>query len=97
MLFPFYDGGSQLGPRGHDDNEDRERAVRNRRASFMQADEQAQSKQATGEGLQTLRVAAGRIDKWLADAAADEQARRKRATEEEVQALRAAPYCTNLG
>jgi hypothetical protein len=75
---------------GNDDNVDRERAVRDRIASFTQVDEQAQSKQATDEELQTLRVAASRLDQVLADAAADEQARRKQVTEEEVQALRAA-------
>lgn len=84
------DGRLQPGRMGNDDNQDRERAVRDRIASFMQADEQVQRKQVTHEELQTLRVAARRLDQLLVDAAADEQARRERATEEEVQALRAA-------
>lgn len=75
---------------GNDDSQDRERAVRDRIASFMQADEQVQSKQPTNVELETLRVAAWRLDQLLADAAAEEQARCKRPTQEEVQALLAA-------
>jgi hypothetical protein len=52
----------QLGPMGNDDNHDWERVVRDRIASFMQADEQVQSKQVRNEELQTLRVAAWRLD-----------------------------------
>jgi DNA primase catalytic subunit len=70
-----------------DDNQDRERGVRDRIATFVQV---AKGKQATDEELQTLRRAVGRLDRLLADVAADEQARRKRAEEEEAQALRAA-------
>jgi hypothetical protein len=80
----------QPGPMGNDHNRDRKSAVGDRIANFMQADEQAQGKQATNEELQTLRLAVGRLDQLLADAAADEQAGRKRAQEEEAQALRAA-------
>jgi hypothetical protein len=72
------------------ENQDRERDVRDRIATIVQAHEQARRKQATNEELQTLRRAVGRLDQLLADAAADEQARRKRAKEEEAQALRVA-------
>ncbi len=88
--FQFYDGHLQPGPMSNDDNQDRERNVRNRIATFVQAHEQAKGKRATDEELRTLRRAVGRLDQLLADAAADEQARRTRAKEEEAQALRVA-------
>jgi hypothetical protein len=88
--FQFYDGHLQPGPMSNDDNQDRERNVRDRIATFVQAHKQAKGKQAADEELQTLRRAVGRLDQLLADAAADEQARRKRAEEEEAQALRVA-------
>ena len=72
------------------ENQDRERNVRDRIATIVQAHEQARRKQATNEEIQILRRAVGRLDQLLADAAADEQARRKRAKEEEAQALRVA-------
>jgi hypothetical protein len=72
------------------ENQDRERSVRDRIATIVQAHVQARRKQATDEEIQTLRRAVGRLDQLLADAAADEQARRKRAKEEEAQALRVA-------
>jgi hypothetical protein len=74
----------------NDDNQDRERNVRDRIATFVKAHMQVKGTQATDEELQTLRRAAERLDQLLADAAADEQARRKRAKEEEAQALRVA-------
>jgi hypothetical protein len=85
--FQIYDGHLQAGPMSSDDSQDRERNVRDRIATFVQA---AKGKQATDEELQTLRRAVGRLDQLLADVAADEQARRKRAEEEEAQALRVA-------
>ncbi len=72
---------------GNDDNQDRERAVRDRIAIFFQADEQAQSKHASNEELQKLQNAVGRLDQLLTDAA-DEQTQRNRITEEEAQGLR---------
>ena len=74
----------------NDDNQDRERNVGDRIATFMQAHKEAKGKQATDEELRGLRRAVGRLDQLLADAAGDEQARLKRAKEEEAQALRAA-------
>jgi len=74
----------------NDNNQDRERNVRDRIATFVQAHGQAKGKQATDEELQTLRRAVGRLDQLLADVAADEPARRKRAKDEEAQALRVA-------
>ncbi len=78
----------QWGLMGNDDNQDRERAVRDRIAIFFQADEQAQSKHASNEELQKLQNAVGRLDQLLTDAAADEQTQRNRITEEEAQGLR---------
>ena len=72
------------------ENQDRERSVRDRIATIVQAHVQARRKQATDEEIQILRRAVGRLDQLLADAAADDQARRKRAKEEEAQALRVA-------
>jgi len=68
----------------NDDNQDRERNVRDRIATFVQAHKHAKGKQATDEELQTLRRAVGRLDQLLADAAADEQARRERATSHRI-------------
>jgi hypothetical protein len=48
--------------------QDREREVRDRIAGFIQANEQARSKQVSGEELQTLKAAAGRLDQLLRDA-----------------------------
>jgi hypothetical protein len=73
---------------GNDDNQDRDRAVRDRIAHFFQADEEAQRKRATEEELQRLHSAVGRLDQLLTEAAADERTQRNRATEEEVQELR---------
>jgi hypothetical protein len=72
----------------NDDNQDLERNVRDRIANFIQADERAEGKQAADEELQTLRLAAGRLDRQLADDAKEEQVQRKRAAE--IQLLRAA-------
>jgi len=74
----------------NDDNPDLERNIRDRIESFGQADKQTQGKPTTEEELQRLRLAAERLDQWLADVTADEQSPRKRATEEESDALRAA-------
>jgi len=74
----------------NDDNQDRERDVRDRIGNFMKADERAEGKQAADEELQTLRLAVGRLDEVLADNAAEEQVQRKRAAEQEIQVLRAA-------
>ncbi len=82
--FQFYDGHLQPGPMSNDDNQDRERNVRDRIATFVQAHKHAKGKQATDEELQTLRRAVGRLDQLLADAAADEQARRERATSHRI-------------
>jgi hypothetical protein len=57
---------------GNNDNQDRERAVRDRIADFIHADDQAQRKHATNEELQTLQDAVGRLDQLLTDAAAEE-------------------------
>src|SRR6267142_829593 len=57
----------QWGVMGNDDNQDRERAVRDRIANFLQADEQAQRKRVTEEEAQGLRDAATRLDQLLAD------------------------------
>jgi hypothetical protein len=54
---------------GDENKKDREREVRDRIAGFMQANEQARKKQVTGEELQTLKAAAGRLDQLLKDTA----------------------------
>jgi cell division protein ZapA (FtsZ GTPase activity inhibitor) len=74
----------------NDDNQDRERAVKDRIAEFFEADEQAQRRRATNEELQSLKNAVGRLEQLLTDTATDEQTQRKRVTDEEAQALRAA-------
>jgi hypothetical protein len=53
---------------GDENPQDREREVRDRIAGFIQANEQARNKQVTGEELQTLKAAAGRLDQLLRDA-----------------------------
>jgi len=72
------------------ENQDRERYLRDRIATIVQAHEPAKHRQVTDEEIQILRRAVGRLDELLADAAADEEARRRRAKEEEAQALRVA-------
>ena len=54
---------------GDENPQDREREVRDRISAFFQANEQARNKQVTGEELQTLKTAAGRLDQLLRDAA----------------------------
>jgi hypothetical protein len=53
----------------NEDNESREREVRDRIVSLMQATEQARKQQITGEELQTLKTAASRLDQMLRTAA----------------------------
>lgn len=77
-----------VGLMSNNDNQDRERAVRDRIANFFQGDEEAQRKRATKEELQRLHSAVGRLDQLLTEAAPDERTPRNRATEEEVQELR---------
>ncbi len=60
-----------------DEDESREREVRDRIVSLMQASEPAPTKQITGEELEKLKTAAKRLDQILKDAAdADLQALR---------------------
>jgi hypothetical protein len=54
---------------GDENPQDRERAVRDRISGLLQENEQARNKQVTGEELQALRAAAGRLDQLLRDAA----------------------------
>lgn len=63
----------------NDDNQGRERDVRERIVSLMQATEQARKQQITGEELQKLRAAASRLDEML-----------KAAEDADLQALRGA-------
>ena len=72
------------------ENQDRERYLRDRIATIVQAHEPARREQPADEEIQILRRAVGRLDQLLADAAADEEARCRRAKEEEAQALRVA-------
>ena len=72
------------------ENQDRERYLRDRIATIVRAHEPVGRKQATDEEIQILRRAVGRLDQLLADAAADEEARRRQAMDEEAQALRVA-------
>ncbi|PYX32053.1 MAG: hypothetical protein DMG77_04360 [Acidobacteria bacterium] len=72
------------------ENQDRERYLRDRIATIVQAHEPARRKHPTNEEIQILRRAVGRLDQLIADAAADEEARCRRAKEEEAQALRIA-------
>src|SRR4030081_4139098 len=72
------------------ENQDRERNVRDRIATIVQAHDQATRKKATDEEIQILRRAVGPLDQLLADIAADEEARRKLAKGEGAQAARSA-------
>jgi hypothetical protein len=65
---------------GNEDKESREREVRGRILSVIEATEQAPKKQITGEELRTLKTAANRLDQMLRTAAdADVQALRNAA------------------
>lgn len=74
----------------NDDNQSRARDVRDRIASFMQADEHARRKPVTEADVQTLRAAAERLDQLLADVAKDEQVPSKQFTDEDLHKFRAA-------
>ncbi|HYL14238.1 MAG TPA: hypothetical protein VEV41_14445 [Terriglobales bacterium] len=73
-----------------DDSQNRERDVRERILSFIQADRHNRRQRMTEEEAQRLKSAAGRLDQLLARIAADQQARSKQLKEEEVRALSAA-------
>ena len=75
---------------GNGDNQNRERNVRERILTFVQADEQARRTRLTEEEAQTLSAAAGRLDQLLKRVAEEEQARSKQLKDEDLQALRAA-------
>ena len=69
-------------------NDHQDRDVRERIAGFVQADLQASRKPITGEDAQKLRVATGRLDRLLTEAA--EQSRSKQLSEEDLRVLKAA-------
>lgn len=61
-------------PMNHEDNQDRERKLRERIASLMRSNEQARTKPITSEERQKLKSAANRLDQMLRSTAdADRQ------------------------
>jgi hypothetical protein len=72
-----------------DDTDSQQRDLRNRIASFMQADGQVRRKVSQAEA-QTLSAASTRLDRLLKGFDEDEDVRRKEAREKEFQSLRAA-------
>ncbi len=73
-----------------DTDNDRQRDIRDRIASFMQADEQVGRKEVSPEEAQTLRAASDRLDRLLNQFAEAEEAQRQQDREKEAEALRAA-------
>jgi hypothetical protein len=68
-------------------DESRNPQLRERIASFIQADRASQRKQLTAEEAQTLKAASGRLDQLLARIAEEERARSTQLKQEEVRAL----------
>ena len=73
-----------------DTDNGRQPNIRDRIASFMQADGQVRRREVSPEEAQALKAASGRLDRLLQGFADAEEAQRQQIREKEAEALRAA-------